>query len=74
MITYELLILLRVVPKPELKTILKRTADAIFDKGVSLKNRKFRHEGHALQNNYFLYKFNVPPSTVDNLLDEYRET
>ncbi|KAJ8950158.1 hypothetical protein NQ314_008011 [Rhamnusium bicolor] len=82
MITYELLMLLRSVPKPELKTILKRTANAIFDKGgfirklenLGTREMPYKTSAHGVvydRASYFLYEFNVPPSSIDKLFDEY---
>ncbi|XP_066156772.1 small ribosomal subunit protein bS6m [Euwallacea fornicatus] len=83
MITYELMLLLRVMPKPECKQVLRRIADHIFHEGGfirKLDNMGTRDMPHKIsshgvvytQASYFLYEFNVPPSSVDNLLDEYR--
>ncbi|XP_060535079.1 small ribosomal subunit protein bS6m [Cylas formicarius] len=82
MINYELLLLLRVLPKPELKTVLRRAADCIFNKGgiirklenLGTRDMPYKTSVHGVVYNkasYFLFLFNVPPSTVEDLLDEY---
>ncbi|RZC33058.1 Ribosomal S6 domain containing protein [Asbolus verrucosus] len=82
MITYELCLLLRVMPKPELVSVVKRSANAIFEKGGII--RKLENMGtrdmpnktsvHGIVHHkasYFLFEFNAPPSCIDKLLDEY---
>ncbi|KAF7273524.1 mitochondrial ribosomal protein S6 [Rhynchophorus ferrugineus] len=82
MINYELLLLLRVLPKMELKQALRRTADQIFEKGgiirklenLGTRNMPYKTSAHGIVYNrasYFLFEFNTPPSSLDNLLDEY---
>ncbi|KAJ8925116.1 hypothetical protein NQ315_001298 [Exocentrus adspersus] len=82
MITYELMLLLRTMPKPELHGVLKRIATAIFDKGgvirkldnLGHKDMPYKTSSHGVVYNkasYFLYEFTVPPSSIDTLLDEY---
>ncbi|CAG9821825.1 unnamed protein product [Phaedon cochleariae] len=82
MIHYELMLLLRVMPKTELKTVLKRTANMIFEKGgiirklenLGTRDMPYKTSVHGVVYNkasYFLYEFNVPPTSIDQLLDEY---
>ncbi|CAG9770604.1 unnamed protein product [Ceutorhynchus assimilis] len=82
MITYELMLLLRIMPKPEVKQVLQRTADQIFGKGgfirkienLGTRDMPYKTSSHGMvhkQASYFLYEFNVPPSSLADLLDEY---
>jgi len=82
MITYELLLLFRVMPKPELKEVLRRTAGHIFNKGgfirklnnLGSRDMPYKTSAHGVvykQASYFMYEFNVPPSSIETLLDEY---
>nr|CAH7753382.1 unnamed protein product [Callosobruchus chinensis] len=82
MITYELLILFRLMPKPELRSALKRTADTIFEQGgiirklenLGTKDLPFKTSVHGVvykKANHFLFEFNAPPSSIANLFDEY---
>ncbi|XP_055608442.1 probable 28S ribosomal protein S6, mitochondrial [Uranotaenia lowii] len=80
--SYELALILRQMPRPELVSVLKRTADAIFDKGGII--RKLDNLGtrplpskisnHGLVHragSYFVFKFDTPPATVEDLEEEY---
>ncbi|CAG9836641.1 unnamed protein product [Diabrotica balteata] len=82
MITYEILMLFRVMPKTELKTVIKRTAGAILEKGgiirklenLGTRDMPYKTSVHGInykQASYFLYECNIPPSTIESLLDEY---
>ncbi|XP_073993583.1 mitochondrial ribosomal protein S6 [Rhodnius prolixus] len=82
MITYELALLLRVMPKPELKTVLKRTAASIFDKGGIIRKidslgtqripyKTSSHGAAHREASYFVFSFTVPPTKVDLLTEEY---
>ncbi|XP_017775102.1 PREDICTED: probable 28S ribosomal protein S6, mitochondrial [Nicrophorus vespilloides] len=82
MITYELCLLLRVMPKKELAATLKRTATAIFDKSgfirkienLGTRDMPYKTSSHGVVYNkasYFLIEMNVPPSTVEELKEEY---
>ncbi|ENN73559.1 probable 28S ribosomal protein S6, mitochondrial [Dendroctonus ponderosae] len=81
-ITYELMLLLRVMPKPEVKQVLRRVADHIFAKGgiirklenLGTRDMPYRTGAHGVMYNkasYFLCEFNAPPSHIEVLLDEY---
>ncbi|KAI4485955.1 hypothetical protein M0804_006444 [Polistes exclamans] len=80
--TYEMPLLIRIMNKPETFNALKRVATAIFDRGgiirkienlgvkelpckLSFRGSTYREATH------FLYYFDVPPSTLTNLIDEY---
>uniref|UniRef100_A0A0V0GDD4 Small ribosomal subunit protein bS6m n=1 Tax=Triatoma dimidiata TaxID=72491 RepID=A0A0V0GDD4_TRIDM len=82
MITYELALLLRVMPKTELKTVLKRTATAIFDKGGIIRKidslgtqripyKTSIHGAVHREASYFVLSFTVPPTKIDSLIEEY---
>nr|XP_050861948.1 probable 28S ribosomal protein S6, mitochondrial [Vespula vulgaris] len=80
--TYEMPLLLRVMDKPETFNVLKRAATAIFDNGGIIRKIenlgikqlpcKLSFRGKTYwQANHFLYRFDVPPSRVMDLIDEY---
>ncbi|XP_039446486.1 probable 28S ribosomal protein S6, mitochondrial [Culex pipiens pallens] len=80
--TYELSLILRQMPRPELISVLKRTATAIFDKGgvirkldnLGTKPLPFKTSVHGLVHrtgSYFVVKFDTPPATVEDLEEEY---
>ncbi|CAH2000468.1 unnamed protein product [Acanthoscelides obtectus] len=82
MIAYELMILYRLMPKPELRTALKRTSETIFQKGgiirklenLGTRDLPFKISVHGVVYNkadYFLFEFNAPPSSIASLFDEY---
>ncbi|CAG9857605.1 unnamed protein product [Phyllotreta striolata] len=82
MIPYELIVLFRVMPKPELTTAIKRTANAIFDRGGlirKLENLGTRETPYKISSNgmphrqasYFLYECNIPPSKIGDIINEY---
>ncbi|KAF2884617.1 hypothetical protein ILUMI_21553 [Ignelater luminosus] len=82
MITYELMLLLRIMPKPELVSTLKRTAESIYNKGgiirkienLGTKDMPYKTSVHGVVYNkasYYLMEFNVPPSSLHDILDEY---
>ncbi|XP_030757721.1 probable 28S ribosomal protein S6, mitochondrial [Sitophilus oryzae] len=82
MINYELLLLLRVMPKPETKQVLHRVAEQIFDKGgiirklenLGTRRMPYKTSSHGIvhhQASYFLLEFNAPPSSLHGLADEY---
>ncbi|XP_023019351.2 mitochondrial ribosomal protein S6 [Leptinotarsa decemlineata] len=81
-VTYELLLLLRTMSKPELKNVLKRTATAILEKNgvirklenLGTRDMPYKTSAHGVAYNrasYFMFEFNVPPTRIDQLLDEY---
>ncbi|KAL3284396.1 hypothetical protein HHI36_018558 [Cryptolaemus montrouzieri] len=81
MITYELCVLFRMMPKAELVTCLKRTANAIYNKGgilrklenLGTKDTPYKISSHGLvhrQASYFVYEMNVPPANLDDLSEE----
>jgi small subunit ribosomal protein S6 len=70
------------MPKTELASVVKRTANTIFENGGFL--RKLEHLGtrdmphktssHGMVHHkasYFLFELNVPPTSVEKLMDEY---
>lgn len=82
MITYELCLLLRTMPKSQLKSTIKRTAQAIFDKGgiirrienMGTRDMPFKTSVHGVVYNkasYYLMEFNVSPQHVEDLGEEY---
>ncbi|CAB3228322.1 unnamed protein product [Arctia plantaginis] len=80
--TYELALMLRAMPKTELKTSLKRISHAIFDRGGiirSIENLGFRAmpyktSAHGLvhrEANYFVIKMDTGTKAVADLREEY---
>ncbi|KAL2729568.1 hypothetical protein V1478_005858 [Vespula squamosa] len=80
--TYEMPLLLRVMDKAETFNVLKRAATTILDNGGFIRKIenlgikqlpcKLSFRGKTYwQANHFLYRFDVPPSIVINLMDEY---
>ncbi|XP_053695847.1 probable 28S ribosomal protein S6, mitochondrial [Sabethes cyaneus] len=79
---YELALILRQMPRPELMSVLKRTATAIFDKGGVIRKLEnlgtrplpFKTSVHGLVHrtgSYFIVKFDTPPAKVAELEEEY---
>ncbi|XP_018325427.1 probable 28S ribosomal protein S6, mitochondrial [Agrilus planipennis] len=82
MITYELMLVLRVMPKPELVSTLKRIAQCIYDKqgiirkveNLGTKSLPFKISIHGnvyRDASYYLMEFNTPPHSVEELAEEY---
>ncbi|XP_055546843.1 probable 28S ribosomal protein S6, mitochondrial [Wyeomyia smithii] len=80
--TYELVLILRQMPRPEVISVLKRTATAIFDKGgvirkldnLGTRPLPFKTSVHGLVHrtgSHFIVTFDTPPSTVEELEEEY---
>ncbi|GJQ67951.1 hypothetical protein Trydic_g16708 [Trypoxylus dichotomus] len=80
--TYELCLLIRVMPKTELVSTLKRAANAIFVKGgvirklesLGTKDMPNKTSSHGFVHNrasYFLIEFNAPPRYLQDILEEY---
>lgn len=80
--SYELSLVLKALPKPELKNAVKRISTAIFKRdGIirSIENLGFRimpykTSAHGIvhrEGNYFLLKFDTPSKVVLELKEEY---
>ncbi|XP_068627987.1 small ribosomal subunit protein bS6m [Battus philenor] len=80
--TYELALMLRAMPKPELKTTLKRVANGIFDRGGIIRNIEnlgfratpFKTSAHGLvhrEANFFVFKIDTATKVVADLKEEY---
>ncbi|XP_035895714.1 probable 28S ribosomal protein S6, mitochondrial [Anopheles stephensi] len=80
--TYELSVILRQMSRPDMVSILKRTATAIFDKGgiirkldnLGTKPLPFKTSAHGVVHrtgSYFVFKFDTPPAAIDDLDEEY---
>ncbi|XP_046751894.1 probable 28S ribosomal protein S6, mitochondrial [Diprion similis] len=76
--TYEVSMLLRVMPKTEIVSTLKRTANTIFSTGgiirkidsLGLKKMPYKTSAHSLvhkEANYFVIYFDAPPSKIVDL-------
>ncbi|XP_026470516.1 probable 28S ribosomal protein S6, mitochondrial [Ctenocephalides felis] len=82
MITYELSLILRNMPRNEIFSTLKRTAESIFDKGgvirkienLGARDLPFKMSEHGQvyrQGNYFLMTFDSPPNAISDLHEGY---
>uniref|UniRef100_A0A6M2DKT6 Small ribosomal subunit protein bS6m n=1 Tax=Xenopsylla cheopis TaxID=163159 RepID=A0A6M2DKT6_XENCH len=82
MITYELSLILRNMPRNEIFSTLKRTAESIFEKGGIIRKidnlgardlpYKISANGQVhRQGNYFLMTFDSPPHAIEDLREEY---
>ncbi|KAK2579585.1 hypothetical protein KPH14_010880 [Odynerus spinipes] len=81
--SYEMPLLLRVLNKPDTFNVLKRAATAIFDNGGIIRKIEnlgvkelpckisFRGETYK-QADHFLFYFDVPPSKLASLTDQYK--
>ncbi|KAJ9580060.1 hypothetical protein L9F63_004252 [Diploptera punctata] len=82
MLNYELALIIRSMSRPEIVTTLKRTAEAIFNKGgiirkienLGTQDLPYKMTSHGMFDhgfNYFVLQFVVPPKTIAELKDEY---
>ncbi|XP_041973440.1 probable 28S ribosomal protein S6, mitochondrial [Aricia agestis] len=80
--TYELALMLRAMPKAELKTALTRVSHAIFDRGgiirnienLGFRNMPYKTSSHGLvhrEANYFIFKIDTATQAVADLKEEY---
>ncbi|XP_043483638.1 probable 28S ribosomal protein S6, mitochondrial [Leptopilina heterotoma] len=80
--TYEMPLLLKIMSKPDLTATLKRVAQMIFDKGgfirkmenLGRKPTAYRISSHGRvhkEANFFIFYFDLPPSSTNQLHDEY---
>lgn len=80
--SYELALMLRAMPKPELKSTLKRVSQAIFNRGGIIRNIEnlgfrpmpYKTTAHGLvhrEANYFVLKIDTASQTVADLKEEY---
>ncbi|XP_013781081.1 probable 28S ribosomal protein S6, mitochondrial [Limulus polyphemus] len=80
--SYELAVILRKMSRPELVTTLKRTGQAIFEKGGIIRKienlgtrelpyRMRVHNHSHTEGSYFLFKFDAPTNTLTNLHDSF---
>ncbi|CAK1578386.1 unnamed protein product [Parnassius mnemosyne] len=79
---YELALLLRAMPKQELKSTLKRVSHAIFNRGGIIRNIEnlgframpYKTSAHGLvhrEANYFVFKIDTATQAVADLKEEY---
>ncbi|XP_059060223.1 small ribosomal subunit protein bS6m [Achroia grisella] len=79
---YEFALMLRAMPKSELKTTLKRISHAIFDRGGIIRNIEnlgfrtmpYKTSAHGLvhrEANYIVFKVDTPALSVTDLKEEY---
>ncbi|XP_075972914.1 mitochondrial ribosomal protein S6 [Anticarsia gemmatalis] len=80
--TYELALMIRAMPKQELKTTLKRISHAIFDRGGIIRNIEnlgfrpmpYKTSAHGVvhrEANYFIIKMDTATNAVSDLKEEY---
>ncbi|XP_034825432.1 small ribosomal subunit protein bS6m [Maniola hyperantus] len=79
---YELALMLRAMPKPELKSTLTRISQAIFDRGGIIRNIEnlgframpYKTSSHSLvhrEANYFVFQIDTATQAVVDLKEEY---
>ncbi|OWR48623.1 small ribosomal subunit protein bS6m [Danaus plexippus] len=80
--TYELALMLRAMPKSELKTTLTRVSHAVFNRGGIIRNIEnlgfrpipYKTSAHGLvhrEANYFIFKLDTATKAVADLREEY---
>lgn len=80
--SYELALMLRAMPKPELKSTLKRVATAVFHRGgiirtienLGFRAMPYKTSAHGVvhrEANYFVLKIDTPTQAVSDLREEY---
>lgn len=80
--TYELALMLRAMPKPELKSTLTRISHAIFNRGGIIRNIEnlgfrpmpYKTSSHSVvhrEANYFIFKIDTATQAVVDLREEY---
>ncbi|CAH2243535.1 probable 28S ribosomal protein S6, mitochondrial [Pararge aegeria] len=80
--SYELALMLKAMPKPELKTTLTRISHAIFNRGGIIRNIEnlgframpYKTSSHSLvhrEANYFVFKIDTATQAVADLKEEY---
>ncbi|XP_067013524.1 small ribosomal subunit protein bS6m [Anabrus simplex] len=80
--TYEMPLLLRIMSRSEVVSTLRRTADAIFEKGgiirqinnLGTRELPFKMSAHGMvhkKGSYFMFQFDVPPSSLGDLAERY---
>ncbi|KAJ0179356.1 hypothetical protein K1T71_005068 [Dendrolimus kikuchii] len=80
--TYELALMIRAMPKQELKSTLKRISLVIFDRGGIIRNIEnlglrpmpYKTSAHGVvhrEANYFMFKLDTGTQTVADLKEEY---
>lgn len=81
--TYEMAILLKTLPRPELAAALKRTANAIFDQGGVIRKidnlghrptpfKISAHDARHKEANYFIFSFEANETAKTPLFDNYQ--
>ncbi|XP_008834158.1 28S ribosomal protein S6, mitochondrial [Nannospalax galili] len=77
---YELALILKAMQRPETAAALKRTVEALLDRGAIVRNlenlgeralpyRIFSHNQQHRRGGYFLVDFYAPTTAVDNILE-----
>ncbi|XP_038213167.1 probable 28S ribosomal protein S6, mitochondrial [Zerene cesonia] len=80
--SYELAMMIRAMPKVELKTTLMRVSNAIFDRGgiirgienLGFRPMPYKSSAHGLvhkEANYFVFKIDTATKVVADLKEEY---
>ncbi|KAM9321280.1 small ribosomal subunit protein bS6m [Gastrophryne carolinensis] len=77
---YEMALILKAMQRPETVATLKRTIEALFERGAIVRNleslgqknlpyRISKHNQRHIQGGYFLVDFYAPPTILPNMLD-----
>jgi len=80
---YELSVIYRMMAKPELVSVVRRTAEAIIDRGglvTKFENMGFRtlphkmiaHDHQHWKGSYMLIRFSASPRKIEELIDLYK--
>ncbi|XP_023703860.1 probable 28S ribosomal protein S6, mitochondrial [Cryptotermes secundus] len=79
---YEAALVLRIMSRPDLLSTLRRSADAIFNKGgiirkvenLGTRNLPYKMSAHDAvhkKGSYFVFQFICPPASLHDLEEEY---
>ncbi|OCT91263.1 28S ribosomal protein S6, mitochondrial [Xenopus laevis] len=77
---YEMALILKAMQRPETAATLKRTIEALFERGAVVRNLEnlgekalpykiSKHNMRHAQGGYFLIDFHAPPTIVPSMLD-----
>uniref|UniRef100_A0A8C6VR05 Small ribosomal subunit protein bS6m n=1 Tax=Naja naja TaxID=35670 RepID=A0A8C6VR05_NAJNA len=80
---YELALILKAMQRPETAATLRRTVEALLERGAVVRNLEnlgermlpykiVKHDQHHLRGGYFLVDFDSAPKIITNLLDHLK--
>ncbi|KAJ7320549.1 hypothetical protein JRQ81_020060 [Phrynocephalus forsythii] len=78
---YELALIMKAMQRPETAATLKRTVEALMEKGAVVRNlenlgqrqlpyRMYKHDEHHYRGGYFLVDFESPPTVVSTTMEQ----